>query len=95
VNTVEPDGKERHDSRFPKGLTKLMSNSMLEERLAELEMRLAFQDDVIHTLSEQVAKQELDIRELWEAKRLMHTQLKSMAPSNIRREDEETPPPHY
>ena len=62
---------------------------------SELETRLAFQDDMINALSEQMAKQELDIRELWEAKRLLHKQLKELAPSNVRREDEETPPPHY
>ena len=50
---------------------------------------------MINALSEQMAKQELDIRELWEAKRLLHKQLKELAPSNVRREDEETPPPHY
>jgi len=72
-----------------------MSKITLEERLAELEMRLAFQDDVINTLSEQVSRQELDIRELWEAKRLMHQQLKDVSPANIKREEEETPPPHY
>ncbi|MBZ0333255.1 MAG: SlyX family protein [Marinobacter sp.] len=72
-----------------------MSKKTLEDRIADLEMRLAFQDDVINTLSEQVTKQEMDIRELWEAKRLMHQQLKDVAPSHIRREDEETPPPHY
>ncbi|MDR9425517.1 MAG: SlyX family protein [Marinobacter sp.] len=72
-----------------------MSENAVEKRLAELEMRLAFQDDVINTLSDQVAKQEMDLRELWEAKRLMHKQLKDMAPSNLKREEEETPPPHY
>lgn len=72
-----------------------MSKNSLEERLAELEMRLAFQDDVINTLSEQVARQEMDIRELWEAKRLLHKQLKDVSPSNIKSEQDETPPPHY
>jgi len=72
-----------------------MSKKTLEDRIADLEMRLTFQDDVINTLSEQVTKQEMDIRELWEAKRLMHQQLKDVSPSHIRREDEETPPPHY
>lgn len=72
-----------------------MSKNALEDRLAELEMRLAFQDDVINTLSEQVAKQEMDLRELWEAKRLMHKQLRDMAPSNIKSEADEAPPPHY
>lgn len=72
-----------------------MSMKDLVARLDELETRLAFQDDLINTLSEQVAKQELDIRELWDAKRHLHKQLKEMAPSNIKREEEETPPPHY
>lgn len=72
-----------------------MSQKDLETRLDELEMRVAFQDDIIQTLSEQVAKQELEMRELWEAKQLLHKQIKEMAPSNIRREEEEVPPPHY
>lgn len=72
-----------------------MAQNDIEARLAELETRLAFQDDLINTLSEQVARQELDIQELWKAKQLLHKQLKSLSPSNIRREDEETPPPHY
>lgn len=72
-----------------------MSMKDLEARLDELETRLAFQDDLINTLSDQVAKQELDIRELWDAKRHLHKQLKEMAPSNLKREEEETPPPHY
>ncbi|MDX1598882.1 SlyX family protein [uncultured Marinobacter sp.] len=72
-----------------------MTNNDLEARLDELETRLAFQDDLINTLSDQVARQEMDIRELWEAKRLLNKQLKEVSPSNIKREDEETPPPHY
>ena len=72
-----------------------MSQNDLETRLDELETRLAFKDDVINTLSEQVAKQEMDIRELWEAKRLLHKQLKDVSPSNIKSEQDETPPPHY
>lgn len=72
-----------------------MAYNDLEARLDELETRLAFQDDLINTLSDQVARQEMDIRELWEAKRLLNKQLKEVSPSNIKREDEETPPPHY
>ncbi|ERP90193.1 MULTISPECIES: SlyX family protein [Marinobacter] len=72
-----------------------MSKNTLEDRIAELEMRLAFQDDVINTLSEQVARQEMDIRELWDAKKTLHKQLKDISPSNIRPEEQEVPPPHY
>ncbi|HEV8078707.1 MAG TPA: SlyX protein, partial [Marinobacter sp.] len=32
---------------------------------------------------------------LWEAKQLLHRQLKEVSGSNIRSDDEETPPPHY
>jgi len=67
----------------------------LAVRLDELETRIAFQDDLIHTLSEQVSRQELDIRELWEAKKQLNNQLKEVSSSNIRREEDETPPPHW
>ena len=67
----------------------------LQARLEELEMRLAFKEQTIDELNAQVARQELDIRELWEAKQKLHKQLKDIAPSNIRSEAEETPPPHY
>lgn len=72
-----------------------MTDKRLEHRLDELETRVAFQDDVINTLSEQMAAQELELRQLWEAKQLLLKQLKEVSGSNIRREDEETPPPHY
>lgn len=72
-----------------------MTDKDLETRMDELEVRLAFQDDVINTLSDQLAKQELELRELWEAKRLLHKQVKELSPSNIKSEEEETPPPHY
>lgn len=72
-----------------------MSGEELEARLVELETRVAFQDDLISTLSEQVSRQELDLRELWEAKRLMNKQLSEISPSNLKREEDETPPPHY
>lgn len=64
-------------------------------RLDELETRLAFQDDLIQTLSDQIAQQELDIRQLWEAKQQLNRQLKEVSPSNLRAEEDETPPPHY
>lgn len=71
------------------------SQDQLAERLDELETRIAFQDDLINTLSEQVTRQELDIRELWAAKKQLNNQLKEVSSSNIRKEEEETPPPHY
>ncbi|MDX1757710.1 MAG: SlyX family protein [Marinobacter sp.] len=72
-----------------------MNEKDLMTRLEELETRLAFQDDVISTLNDQVARQELEIRELWDAKRHLHTQLKALTPSEIKSQEEEVPPPHY
>lgn len=72
-----------------------MSKKSLEERLDEMEMRLAFQDDLINILNDQVATQEMELRELWAAKQLLHKQMKELSPSNIKSEEEETPPPHY
>jgi SlyX protein len=37
----------------------------------------------------------MDIRELWDAKKTLHKQLKDISPSNIRPEEQEVPPPHY
>lgn len=71
------------------------ATEQLLTRMDELETRLAFQDELIETLSSQVAQQELDIRKLWEAKQHLNKQLSEIAPSNLKREDEEAPPPHY
>lgn len=72
-----------------------MSNKNLEARLDELETRVTFQDDLINTLNDQIAAQEQDIRELWEAKRQLKKDLNDVAPSWVRKESEEEPPPHY
>ena len=72
-----------------------MSVKEIEARMDELESRLAFQDDLVAELSDQIARQELDIRKLWEAKQHLKKQLSEVSPSNIRGEEDETPPPHY
>tara|TARA_R100000687_G_scaffold81001_1_gene77304 strand:- start:484 stop:711 length:228 start_codon:yes stop_codon:yes gene_type:complete len=72
-----------------------MTLEQLEARMNDLETRVAFQDDMIATLNDQVAQQELDIRLLWEAKKRLNKQVSDLSPSNIRSEEDETPPPHY
>lgn len=71
------------------------TTDQLVARMNELETRLAFQDELINTLSDQVAQQEMDIRKLWEAKQHLKKQLSEISPSNIRSEEDEGPPPHY
>ena len=67
----------------------------LKQRVEELETRVAFQDDLVHTLSEQLSHQQLALSELWDAKRLLQDQLKQNAQGGIDINADEPPPPHY
>lgn len=66
----------------------------VESRIADLEARLAFQDDTIQTLSDVLVEQ----RRLVDR---MHLQLQALArrleemQSSIGGEEDEAPPPHY
>lgn len=67
----------------------------MEERLAELEIRVSFQDKALQELNEVVVRQQaqLDrvVRELLALKSRVH----AATASNVATEAEETPPPHY
>ncbi len=67
----------------------------MEERLAELEIRVSFQDKTIQELNEVVTRQQFQLYQM--AKDLEHlkAQLTTLAPSLVVPRDEETPPPHY
>ena len=67
----------------------------LDARLAELEMRFAFQDDVVATLNPQVAGQErrlIDLAEQLRELRREVTQLRAALGHDV---GDEPPPPHY
>jgi SlyX protein len=68
--------------------------SDLENRVADLEIRLVFQDDTIQSLSETVAAQQMEMEKLRRAIEVLarrQADLASSLPSN----DEDQPPPHY
>lgn len=67
----------------------------LQDKIIELESRLAFQDDTIQALNKIVAQQQQQM-DLFE-KHLQHIgkQLRDLKPSDIGPESEEVPPPHY
>ncbi|MFE8073207.1 SlyX family protein [Marinobacteraceae bacterium S3BR75-40.1] len=72
-----------------------MTDSELENRMMELETRVAFQDDLVTTLNDRIAEQENDIRKLWEANRLLKQQINELQEGMDKSPQDEAPPPHY
>lgn len=68
---------------------------MLEKRIAELESRIAFQDNTIEELNAVVTQQQRQIDQMEKSLSVLKDHLKNLVSSNIASEDEETPPPHY
>jgi SlyX protein len=67
----------------------------MHERLAELETRLAFQEQTIQELNEVVTRQQAEIDRLSQGYETLKLQLLELAPSLVADRAEETPPPHY
>lgn len=70
-------------------------SSELEDRLVDMEIRYAHQQDHIEQLDRIIYQQQQTIDAL--AERLGHIEkrLKSATESNILKPEEESPPPHY
>ena len=66
-----------------------------EERLNELETRLAFQDDLLETLNRIVADQQQELTELKALCRELLEQLRSLPSQSATRRPEDEIPPHY
>ena len=67
----------------------------MQERIVELESKVAFQDELINRLDEILVAQRNELDRLSERVRRLEEQLKAGATSMILSEAEETPPPHY
>lgn len=67
----------------------------MEQRLAELEMKLTFQDNLLEELNQALVEQQFIIDKMQLQLRYMAEKLKDMQPSNVASRAEETPPPHY
>ena len=68
---------------------------MIEERITELESRVAFQDDTIQKLNDVIVEQQQRIDQLSTQMGVLQEQIQSLVPELIADESQETPPPHY
>ncbi|WED22077.1 SlyX family protein [Vibrio sp. JC009] len=71
------------------------STQELEQRINDLEVKAAFQEQTIEELNEALSQQQLLISKMQEQMKFVVGKLKGMDSSNMAKESEETPPPHY
>ncbi|MDA3979831.1 MULTISPECIES: SlyX family protein [Gallibacterium] len=67
----------------------------LLQRIDELEMKVAFQENTIEQLNQSLIEQQFILEKMQIQLRYLAQKLKDMQPSNIATQAEETPPPHY
>ncbi|MDH4133806.1 MAG: SlyX family protein [Gammaproteobacteria bacterium] len=67
----------------------------MEDRLIELETRLAFQDHVVQQLNDTIVRQQRDLDGLRRDIEMLRNQLAALAPALVENRSDETPPPHY
>ena len=67
------------------------ANSYIEE----LQMKVAFQEHTIEALNEALSSQQKQLDDLAFKVRHVVDRVKSIEPSNIAKQSEEPPPPHY
>lgn len=72
-----------------------MSTPHLEQRLAELEMKSAFQEQLLEELNQALITQQFALDKMQTQLRFLVEKLKDAQPSQIATQAEETPPPHY
>lgn len=73
----------------------MQNQQILEDRIAELEMKIAFQEQLLDELNQALVQQQFDMDKIHLQLRYLASKLKDMQPSNIASQAEETPPPHY
>ncbi|ACA31586.1 SlyX family protein [Histophilus somni] len=67
----------------------------LDQRIAELEMKIAFQENTLEELNQALIDQQFVLDKMQLQLRYMASKLKDLQSSNIASQAEETPPPHY
>lgn len=66
-----------------------------DNTIAELQFKVAFQDDLIEKLNDALVEQQNQIHTLQHQMQHVIKKLKGLSASQMASEEEETPPPHY
>lgn len=66
-----------------------------ENRIEQLEMKVAFHEDNIETLNNEIFDQQRKLQLLTEQVSLLVLRLKESEPNQLASEEQEMPPPHY
>jgi SlyX protein len=67
----------------------------LQQQLIDLESKLAFQEDVVQTLNDELHEHQKSIEKLQRQVMMLAEKISQGNDSGILRVDEEPPPPHY
>lgn len=67
----------------------------MEDKLIDLESRIAFQDETIDALSQIVTQQQTQLDTLTKEVERLRDRLKAIIPSPLGSDEPEPPPPHY
>lgn len=67
----------------------------LEQRIEDLECKVAFQEQTIDELNEALAQQQLLINKMKDQMKYVVGKMKNMETSNMADPNKEPPPPHY
>ena len=67
----------------------------LESRVMELELKVAYQDETIDILNDEIKEHQLMLAKMTHQIELVGEKLKEMKPSSVVSQELETPPPHY
>lgn len=73
----------------------MSSNTLIDQRLLDLETKISFQELTIEELNQSLIEQQFCIEKLQLQVHHLAKKLIDIQPSNIASQAEETPPPHY